>query len=193
MVSVLKWKTFISYFPKVNEGMETEIKKCETDRLLMSYWGYYCCSGTFAHSSWTRYSYCSTVRGSDSPLHDVPHMFSRRQMWTAGRTVKHTHSLCLQSPCSISCCSMCTLRPGIVLLSWFDDSIHISKVASHHSEGADPPPYHQRDWLLHPLLWRIFFVFGTENLMSIFPQRSHTFNSGFYLWPLCTEPLSGVP
>ena len=28
---------------------------------------------------------------SDSPFHDVPYVFNRRQIWTAGRPVKHTH------------------------------------------------------------------------------------------------------
>ena len=28
---------------------------------------------------------------SDSPLHDAPYIFNRRQIWTAVRPVKHTH------------------------------------------------------------------------------------------------------
>ena len=31
----------------------------------------------------------------DFPLHDASYNFSKRQMWTAGRPVKHTHTLCV--------------------------------------------------------------------------------------------------
>ena len=37
---------------------------------------------------------------SDSPLHDAPYIFYRIQIWTAGRPLKHTHSihaLCIRS------------------------------------------------------------------------------------------------
>lgn len=30
---------------------------------------------------------------SDSPLYDVPYIFNSRQIWTVGRSVKHTHSV----------------------------------------------------------------------------------------------------
>ena len=30
---------------------------------------------------------------SDSPLCDAPYIFNRRQIWTAGRPVKHMHSM----------------------------------------------------------------------------------------------------
>ena len=37
---------------------------------------------------------------------------NRRQMWTAGRPVKHTHSM----PTKPRCCNSCRMRPGIALL-----------------------------------------------------------------------------
>ena len=49
---------------------------------------------------------------SDSPLHDAPYIFNRRQIWTVGRPVKHMHSM----PTKPRCCNSCRMRPGIVLL-----------------------------------------------------------------------------
>ena len=42
---------------------------------------------------------------SDSPLHDAPYIFNRRQIWTAGRPVKHTHSMCMKPLCFNPCCN----------------------------------------------------------------------------------------
>ena len=78
-----------------------------------------CCSfasGIVAHYWFIQDLSCSTVSPWSplfhSPLHNAPYMFNRRQIWTAGRQVKHTHSM----PTKPCCFNSCRMRPGIVLL-----------------------------------------------------------------------------
>ena len=77
-----------------------------------------CCSfasGIFAHSwLYTKLELLNTPWSPlfDSPLHDAPYNFNRRQIWTAGRPVKHTHSM----PTMPHCCNSCRMRPSIVLM-----------------------------------------------------------------------------
>lgn len=49
---------------------------------------------------------------SHSPLHEVPYIFNRRQIWAGSRPVEHSVSTKLR------CCSPCRRRPATVLLTW---------------------------------------------------------------------------
>lgn len=52
--------------------------------------------------------------GFHSPLHHEPYIFSKRQLWTAGRLVKHTHSVSMKPRCYI----LYRMRPGNFLLKY---------------------------------------------------------------------------
>lgn len=45
----------------------------------------------FLHSCWRQHFNSLWSLFSDSPLYDVPYVFNRGQIWTADRSIKHTH------------------------------------------------------------------------------------------------------
>ena len=82
---------------------------------------------------------------TDSPLHDAPYIFYRRQMWTAGRPVKHTHCVCMKPRCWKSC----RMRSGIVLLKINTDlpEKDVTSMVAYVSPKLQHPSLHQ--WSLH--------------------------------------------
>ena len=96
---VYHWVT--SHFILINNPLGTEYINCCSFA-----------SGIFAHSWCLQNLLNCPWSQSDSPLHDAPYILNRRQIWTVGRPVKHTHSM----PMKPHCCNSCRMRPGIVLL-----------------------------------------------------------------------------
>ena len=92
----------------------------------------------------------STVRdcrGLILLFYDAPYISNRRQIWTAGRTVKHMHSIPTEPCC---CNSEYRKRPGIVLLKWtwgFLGNVIAFWMVAHASPKFQHKSLHQ--WYLH--------------------------------------------